>query len=69
MVRLSRAGTVIVADNVIDGGAVMADSVDEWTRGARAFNAKLAADDRLEAIVLQQVGVIGHDGIAIARVK
>lgn len=68
-VRLSRSGTVIVADNVIHGGAVMADSDDEWTRGAQAFNAKLAADDRLEAIVLQQVGVNGHDGMAIARVK
>lgn len=68
-VRLSRSGSVIVADNVIHGGAVMSHSDDEWTRGAQAFNAKLSADDRLEAIVLQQVGVSGHDGMAIARVK
>jgi hypothetical protein len=29
----------------------------------------VAADQRLEAIVLQQVGVKGHDGLAIARIK
>jgi len=29
----------------------------------------IAADQRLEAVVLQQVGIKGHDGLAIARVK
>jgi hypothetical protein len=29
----------------------------------------VAADDRLEAVILQQVGVKGHDGLAVARVK
>ena len=29
----------------------------------------IAADNRLEAVVLQQVGVKGHDGLAMARVK
>jgi hypothetical protein len=29
----------------------------------------LAADERLEAVVLQQVGIKGHDSIAIARVR
>lgn len=36
---------------------------------ARDFNAMIAADARLEALVIQQVGVKGHDGLAIARVK
>ncbi len=37
--------------------------------GARAFNAALAAEPRVEAVVLQVVGAKGHDGLAIARVR
>ncbi len=29
----------------------------------------IAADSRVEALILQQVGAKDHDGIAIARVK
>jgi hypothetical protein len=35
----------------------------------RDFNAMIAADPRLESIVLQQVGVKGHDGLALSRVE
>lgn len=69
-VKLTRPGGLILADNVVRGGAVLdAASKNEMVAGAAAFNAKLAADQRLEAIVLQQVGVKGHDGIAVARVR
>ena len=65
-----RSGSLILADNVIRKGTVLAPSFDDPSAaGARAFNAMIAADDRLEALVIQQVGVKGHDGLAIARVK
>src|SRR5262245_22475107 len=51
--RISRPGTVIVADNVIRDGAVMDPSpADENARAARAFNAKVASHPRLESIIL-----------------
>ncbi len=68
--RRVRSGTLILADNVIRKGTVLAPRPEDPSAGAaRAFNAMIAADDRLEAIVLQQVGIKGHDGLAIARVK
>ncbi len=68
--RLSRPGTVIVADNVVRSGAVLAPAPsDANAHGAHAFNAQLAADARLDATVLQLVGGKGHDGMAIAIVK
>jgi predicted O-methyltransferase YrrM len=70
VMRLVRPGALILGDNVIRSGAVLdPNHPDPNARGARAFNALLAADDRLEAVVLQQVGVKGHDGLAIARVR
>jgi predicted O-methyltransferase YrrM len=68
--RLTRSGSLILADNVVwEGGVLDPDDRDEVARALRAFNAKLAADPRLEAVVLQQVGAKGHDGLAIAVVK
>jgi len=68
--KLTRPGGLIVADNVIRKGAVMdPDPGDASAVGAAAFNRALAAEPRLEAIILQQVGEKGHDGLAIARVR
>jgi predicted O-methyltransferase YrrM len=68
--RLTRPGGLILADNVVRGGGVLdGDSRDAATRAVRAFNAALAGDPRVEAIVLQQVGVKGHDGLALAVVR
>lgn len=65
-----RSGSLILGDNVIRKGAVIeAQPKESAARGARAFNAQIAADPRLEAIVIQQVGSKGHDGLAIARVR
>lgn len=65
-----RPGSLILGDNVIRKGTVLAPHrSDEAAVGARGFNALVAADDRLEAIILQQVGIKGHDGMVIARVK
>ncbi|MBV9511632.1 MAG: O-methyltransferase [Caulobacteraceae bacterium] len=64
------SGSLILADNVIRKGRVLDPySSEPAAEAARAFNALIAADDRLEAVVLQQVGVKGHDGLAVARVK
>lgn len=68
--RLTRSGSLIVADNVVRAGRVLAaHPADGADRGARAFNAALAAEARVEAIVVQHVGVKGHDGMAIAVVR
>jgi predicted O-methyltransferase YrrM len=65
-----RSGSLILADNVVRKGTILAPSPGDPSAGAaRAFNAMIAADERLEALVIQQVGVKGHDGLAIARVK
>jgi caffeoyl-CoA O-methyltransferase len=70
IMRMVRPGSLILADNVIRAGTILAPRDDDPSAGAaRDFNAMIAADGRLEAIVLQQVGIKGHDGLAIARVK
>lgn len=68
-VRLSRPGTVIVADNVVRKGAIVdADSSDRNVLGVRRFNEILAAEPRLTATTIQTVGSKGYDGFTIARV-
>ena len=68
-VRLSHPGSLIVADNVVRGGAILAlDSADPGVRGMRTFLQQLAADERLDATVMQTVGDKGYDGLAIALV-
>ncbi|MEO8625677.1 MAG: O-methyltransferase [Candidatus Limnocylindrales bacterium] len=68
--RLARPGTLIVADNVVRGGAIVdADSPDSRVQGIRRFNEMLAHDPRVDATILQTVGTKGYDGIAYALVK
>ena len=66
--RLSRPGTLIVADNVIRGGAVIDDSDDPSVQGVRAFFDALAAEPAVRATAIQTVGSKGHDGFALALV-
>lgn len=69
-VRLSRAGTLIVADNVVrDGQVVDPDSDDPSVQGTRRFMSALGADPRLTATAIQTVGVKGYDGFALAIVN
>jgi predicted O-methyltransferase YrrM len=68
--RLSRPGTLIVADNVIREGAVAdPDSRDEHVQGVRRMNDLIAAEPRLTATAIQTVGAKGYDGFAIALVE
>jgi predicted O-methyltransferase YrrM len=69
IMRGVRSGSLILGDNVVRRGGVLDPKVDANSLGAREFNAMIAADPRLEAVVLQQVGIKGHDGIAVARVN
>lgn len=67
--KLSRPGTVIVADNVVrDGKVIQADNADPDIQGVRRFTELVAAEPRLSASVLQTVGSKGYDGFAIAVV-
>ena len=65
--RLTRPGSLIIGDNVVREGAVVAGE-DPSSEGARRFLELLAADPRVSATVIQTVGVKGWDGMAIARV-
>ncbi len=68
--KLSRPGTVIIADNVVRGGAVAdPDSEDANVRGVRAFLSMVAKNPRLDATAIQTVGEKGWDGFALIRVK
>jgi predicted O-methyltransferase YrrM len=68
--RLSRPGTLIVADNVVRQGRIVDDDDDdENVRGIREFNRKLAAQPQADATILQTVSSKGYDGLAIALVK
>jgi predicted O-methyltransferase YrrM len=67
--KLSRRGSVILADNVVRGGAVAdAASTDPNVQGVRRFNELLAAETRVSAAAIQTVGSKGYDGFAIAFV-
>ncbi len=67
--KLSRRGTMIIADNVVRHGEITdAQSADSRVQGARRFNELLAAEPRVNATILQTVGSKGYDGFAIARV-
>lgn len=67
--KLSRAGTLIIADNVVRKGAVAdASSTDPSVQGVRRYNALVAAEPGLSATAIQTVGSKGHDGLTIALV-
>jgi predicted O-methyltransferase YrrM len=69
VLNLARPGTLIVADNVIRGGAVLdAASDDPSVRGVREFFDAVAAEPRLVATAIQTVGCKGYDGFALALV-
>jgi predicted O-methyltransferase YrrM len=66
--RLSRPGTLIVADNVVREGRVL-DGDDPSARGVRRMAELVAAEPRLDATVIQTVGAKGYDGFLLAIVS
>lgn len=67
--KLTRKGSLIIADNVVRDGAV-ADptSPDPRVRAMRRYHELVAAEPRLSATVLQTVGSKGYDGLSFAVV-
>ena len=67
--KLSRAGTIIIADNVVrDGEVVNQKSDDERVQGIRAFNEVVTKEKRFNATAIQTVGCKGYDGFMIGIV-
>ena len=67
--KLSRPGTIIIADNVVrDGEVVNAASDDLRVQGVQKFTEMVAAEPRVHATALQTVGEKGYDGFMLIRV-
>jgi len=68
-IQVTRAGGLIVADNVVQGGRILDEgTTDASVLGIRRFNEALARDPRVVNAAIQTVGARGHDGMALALV-
>lgn len=68
--KFSRAGSVIVVDNVIrDGRVIDQGSTDEGVLGTQRFLETVGQDRRVEVTAIQTVGNKGYDGFALALVR
>jgi predicted O-methyltransferase YrrM len=67
--KLSRAGSMIVVDNVVRKGGVIDAAGDVNVQGARRLIEAMAKESRVTATAVQTVGSKGHDGFAIAIVN
>ena len=67
--KLSRVGTLIVADNVIrEGGVIDEESGENSIRGVRAMFDLARELEGVEMTALQTIGAKGYDGMAFFRV-
>jgi caffeoyl-CoA O-methyltransferase len=67
LVPRMRVGGLLLADNVLWSGDITREPADDDDRDAnlaalRAFNARVAADDRVEAVIIP-----AYDGLTVAR--
>lgn len=68
--KLSRPGTLIIADNVIREGKVLdPNHDDDMVQGVRRFNQAMANNAATVSTIVQNVGAKVHDGMAIMVVK
>lgn len=73
-IELGGPGSLIVADNVVGGGAIVDEQpADPWreeggVEGVRRFYELAGADPRLDITGIQTVGCKGYDGFALALV-
>lgn len=73
--KLSRPGTLIIADNIVRGGAILDPHAndpqlgDGGIQGVRRFYEMLAADPCVSATAIQTVTAKGHDGFVLALVS
>ncbi|KOU61308.1 methyltransferase [Streptomyces sp. MMG1533] len=67
--KLTRAGSLIVVDNVVrDGRVADADSTAPDVQGTRTAIELIGRHPRLNGTAIQTVGSKGYDGFALARV-
>jgi predicted O-methyltransferase YrrM len=67
--KMSRSGSVIVADNVVRKGEVTDPTSDDpRVQGIQRFIDLVAAEPRIDATAIQTVGSKGHDGFLLALV-
>jgi len=65
-VKLSRRGTMIIADNVVrDGKVIDAGNEDPRVQAVRKMNELIAAEPRVSATTIQTVGGKGYDGFTL----
>jgi len=63
VVKISRPGTLIIADNVVRNGKIIEkNSKDSSVLGIQRFNQELISNPRLTASTLQTVGARSYDG-------
>jgi predicted O-methyltransferase YrrM len=67
--RLCRPGGLIIVDNVVRNGAILAPGDDEKALGTVRLFDTLADDARVDCTALQLVGGKGWDGMVLARVR
>ncbi|WP_329339727.1 O-methyltransferase [Streptomyces sp. NBC_00663] len=68
--KLTRAGSLIIVDNVVRGGRVAdPDDTTPDVTGTRAALELLGSHPRVTATAIQTVGAKGYDGFALARVE
>jgi predicted O-methyltransferase YrrM len=68
--KLSRPGSLIVADNVVRNGGVIDDaSLDPSIQGVRRMSELVAREPRVSATAIQTVGSKGYDGFMLMLVK
>ncbi|MCF3131378.1 O-methyltransferase [Streptomyces olivochromogenes] len=67
--KLTRAGSLIIVDNVVRDGRVLdAEGAEPDVRGTRAAIEMIGSHPRLTGTAVQTVGSKGYDGFALARV-
>jgi len=67
--KLARKGSVIIADNVVRGAAVLeADSKDADIQGVRRFLEMVGKEKRVSGTALQTVSTKSYDGFALVLV-
>lgn len=68
--KLTRAGSVIVTDNVVRAGALAEPGAsDPRAQGMRRFHELLSEETRVSATTIQTVGSKGYDGFTLAIVE
>lgn len=67
-VQRARPGALIIVDNVVRNGAILAPA-DAKARGTVALFEAVRGDTRVEMTALQLAGAKGWDGMLLARVK